>query len=363
MKIRFFWILLAVAARILSSAHHLLYYSHWVVDFEELSHETCRSPQSPSQASLWLLRCVWCWSCQRNHFAILFAFDLRFATQRCFEWICIGQMAKSHLRKWDIVIRPQRLKEATTIIERESTNWKERNDKHQTNENKHKSCSSCHLRALLYGDILFASIFLLDVLLRIVFMKLFFWKHCMNYVDFVATVLSAIEIVFSLVPFNSIYLRLARFGKLIRAVRMMSMTSRWTELEAPCSESKHIHEHNNNNYYKGTLRSRHLPKYAKLIIHTKLKCFTGALLISFTFRFISGFALKFYVFSGFFVIFLPRRRLLEGRSTEAFCHPYNCSQSVWPPAWTCSFGPFAFSPSCNASQGSLALQKERFFRK
>ena len=54
-----------------------------------------------------------------------------------------------------------------------------------------------------------------------------------------------------------------------------------------------------------------------------------------------------------------RRRLFEERSTEAFCHPYNCSQSVWPPAWTCSFGPLPFSPSCNASQGSLALQKKK----
>ena len=132
MKLCFLWPWLQ---RILSSAHHLLYYSHWVVDFEELSHERCWSPQSLSQASLWLLRCVWCWSCQRNHNSNLFAFDLRFATQRWFERICIGQMAKSHLRKWDIVVRPQRPKEATTYNGKAPTERKEMTNIKQTRTN------------------------------------------------------------------------------------------------------------------------------------------------------------------------------------------------------------------------------------
>ncbi|CAJ1420432.1 unnamed protein product [Effrenium voratum] len=78
------------------------------------------------------------------------------------------------------------------------------------------------------GDLIFAGIFTLDVLLRICVLRLKFWKVPMNFVDVAvsATTLAEVTLYYTLtLPVNPIFFRLLRIGKLVRAVRMVTMTS------------------------------------------------------------------------------------------------------------------------------------------
>ena len=75
---------------------------------------------------------------------------------------------------------------------------------------------SIHFRLLLAGDLLFAALFVIDVSLRMVFLKFQFWKHWINYLDLIVTILSVCEVVIALLPIDAFFFRLVRFGKLFR---------------------------------------------------------------------------------------------------------------------------------------------------
>mmetsp|Transcript_41501 Transcript_41501/g.96560 ORF Transcript_41501/g.96560 Transcript_41501/m.96560 type:complete len:734 (+) Transcript_41501:67-2268(+) len=85
----------------------------------------------------------------------------------------------------------------------------------------------------IYGDMVFNSVFALDVFTRIIFLGLRFWKSILNYVDVLVTAASIVESYFlytSFLPIRSVVFRLLRVGKLVRAVRMVGMTSMLTSL-------------------------------------------------------------------------------------------------------------------------------------
>ncbi|CAK9054036.1 Zinc transporter ZupT [Durusdinium trenchii] len=84
---------------------------------------------------------------------------------------------------------------------------------------------------LLAGDLLFAALFVIDVSLRMVFLKFQFWKHWINYLDLIVTILSVCEVVIALLPIDAFFFRLVRFGKLFRTLRMMTMTSILSSLQ------------------------------------------------------------------------------------------------------------------------------------
>eukprot|EP00931_Biecheleriopsis_adriatica_P017694 TRINITY_DN12595_c0_g2_i1.p1 TRINITY_DN12595_c0_g2~~TRINITY_DN12595_c0_g2_i1.p1 ORF type:complete len:621 (+),score=147.68 TRINITY_DN12595_c0_g2_i1:41-1903(+) len=79
-------------------------------------------------------------------------------------------------------------------------------------------------------DMFFTAVFLLDVILRIVVLRLKFWCIPMNYIDFVVVASSLVEfIVYEVrrgdnLPVNPVILRLLRLGKLARALRMVTMS-------------------------------------------------------------------------------------------------------------------------------------------
>ena len=77
---------------------------------------------------------------------------------------------------------------------------------------------SIEIRILAAGDILFASVFVIDVGLRIVLLHLKFWKNWVNYLDILVTAVSLVEIVIWLLPLDAAFFRLVRFGKLARTV-------------------------------------------------------------------------------------------------------------------------------------------------
>eukprot|EP00434_Breviolum_minutum_P018089 symbB.v1.2.015954.t2/scaffold1204.1/size131571/1 len=84
------------------------------------------------------------------------------------------------------------------------------------------------------GDICFAAVFVLDVLLRIIVLRCHFWKVWMNYIDVAVSVTTVIEVAIYYtieLPVNPIFFRLLRIGKLIRAVRMVTMTSMLSSLQ------------------------------------------------------------------------------------------------------------------------------------
>lgn len=84
---------------------------------------------------------------------------------------------------------------------------------------------------LAAGDILFASVFVVDVGLRIVLLHLKFWKNWVNYLDILVTAVSLVEIVIWLLPLDAAFFRLVRFGKLARTLRMVTMTSILSSLQ------------------------------------------------------------------------------------------------------------------------------------
>lgn len=84
------------------------------------------------------------------------------------------------------------------------------------------------------GDLCFAGIFMFDVILRICVLQCEFWTVWLNYVDIIASVLSMIEaIVVNTVasPVNPVIFRLLRVGKLVRALRMVTVTSSMSSLQ------------------------------------------------------------------------------------------------------------------------------------
>eukprot|EP00439_Symbiodinium_sp_Y106_P085754 s13_g29.t1 len=79
------------------------------------------------------------------------------------------------------------------------------------------------------GDITFAGFFAIDVMLRIILLRADFWRVWLNYIDFAVSLTSIAEVAFVYVnqnlPVSPILFRLLRIGKLVRAFRMVTMSS------------------------------------------------------------------------------------------------------------------------------------------
>lgn len=78
-----------------------------------------------------------------------------------------------------------------------------------------------------WGDSLFTGLFMLDVGIRIIVLRLQFWKIWVNYVDVAVTIVSFMEVLSFAVPVkvNAAIFRLLRIGKLARAIRMLPVTN------------------------------------------------------------------------------------------------------------------------------------------
>eukprot|EP00434_Breviolum_minutum_P023872 symbB.v1.2.021063.t1/scaffold1802.1/size105105/1 len=84
------------------------------------------------------------------------------------------------------------------------------------------------------ADMMFTILFAVDVLIRIFFLRLRFWKTWLNYVDVGVAVTSVVEITVlwaSNLPVNPVLFRLLRIGKLARAIRMVTMTNKLQSLQ------------------------------------------------------------------------------------------------------------------------------------
>ncbi|CAJ1392357.1 unnamed protein product [Effrenium voratum] len=80
----------------------------------------------------------------------------------------------------------------------------------------------------LTGDMIFAFIFGVEVLLRALILGCAFWKSWMNYVDMIVSIISIVELLVFMDGTRSVsplLFRLLRMGKLTRAMRVVSMTS------------------------------------------------------------------------------------------------------------------------------------------
>jgi len=88
--------------------------------------------------------------------------------------------------------------------------------------------------AFVAGDMVFTAFFCLDVTVRILVIRRDFFKIWMNYLDVAVSVASLLEIAvfYTLtLPIHPMLFRLLRIGKLIRAVRMVHMTSMLASLQ------------------------------------------------------------------------------------------------------------------------------------
>ena len=78
------------------------------------------------------------------------------------------------------------------------------------------------------GDTIFATFFAIEVMVRIIFLRIEFWKVWSNYVDVVVSAAAIFQVAVeytSSLPVNLGLLRLIRIGKLARPIRMITMTS------------------------------------------------------------------------------------------------------------------------------------------
>jgi len=88
--------------------------------------------------------------------------------------------------------------------------------------------------AFTVGDVMFAAVFVLDVVVRLFVLRCSFWKTWLNYIDVVVSLFSLAEvtIVYAVTfPVNPVIFRLLRIGKMVRAVRMVAVTSQMGSLQ------------------------------------------------------------------------------------------------------------------------------------
>jgi len=84
----------------------------------------------------------------------------------------------------------------------------------------------------LVGDAIFTGLFTIDVVVRIVVLKLKFWKYCMNYIDVIVTLATLLQLVISTwTSVNPVLFRILRIGKLARALRVVTMSNTLASLE------------------------------------------------------------------------------------------------------------------------------------
>jgi len=84
----------------------------------------------------------------------------------------------------------------------------------------------------MVGDNVFTALFTVDVVVRIVVLRLKFWKNCMNYIDVIVTLASLLQLVISTwTNVNPVLFRILRIGKLARALRVVTMSNTLASLE------------------------------------------------------------------------------------------------------------------------------------
>ncbi|CAJ1418028.1 unnamed protein product [Effrenium voratum] len=82
-----------------------------------------------------------------------------------------------------------------------------------------------------YINLVFTVIFVVDVTLRISFLRMRFWKNSFNWLDFVVVVCAVTEILFEgLLPLDTVFIRLLRLGKVARAFRVVRHTEGMSSL-------------------------------------------------------------------------------------------------------------------------------------
>jgi len=86
-------------------------------------------------------------------------------------------------------------------------------------------------QALFIADVAFTVLFGLDVGIRIIVLRCRFWRTVQNWIDTAVVVTSAIQWFFPSLSINPVYLRLLRLGKLMRALRMVTMSKSMDSLQ------------------------------------------------------------------------------------------------------------------------------------
>ncbi|CAE7629406.1 Scn11a [Symbiodinium pilosum] len=79
-------------------------------------------------------------------------------------------------------------------------------------------------QVFLVGDIAFATLFTLEMLTRLYYLRMTFWKYSLNWIDFLVVCSSWLELFAAALPISPTFLRLLRLGKLLRAIRVVRMS-------------------------------------------------------------------------------------------------------------------------------------------
>ncbi|CAK8990553.1 Sodium channel protein para (Protein paralytic) (Sodium channel 1) (DmNav1) [Durusdinium trenchii] len=75
-----------------------------------------------------------------------------------------------------------------------------------------------------YADLIFAIIFTLEMMIRWFVIRWDFWRHCLNWIDFLVVVSSWVELFAAALPISPTFLRMMRLGKLLRALRVVRLS-------------------------------------------------------------------------------------------------------------------------------------------
>mmetsp|Transcript_43001 Transcript_43001/g.100163 ORF Transcript_43001/g.100163 Transcript_43001/m.100163 type:complete len:627 (-) Transcript_43001:107-1987(-) len=82
-----------------------------------------------------------------------------------------------------------------------------------------------HVEAFfLVGDIFFAVLFTTEMLIRMSYFRCAFFKHWLNWMDFLVVISSWTELFAAGLPISPTFLRMLRLGKLLRALRVVKMS-------------------------------------------------------------------------------------------------------------------------------------------
>ncbi|CAE7234962.1 Scn11a [Symbiodinium natans] len=77
----------------------------------------------------------------------------------------------------------------------------------------------------LQGDLIFASLFTIEMLTRMYYLRMTFWRFALNWIDFLVVCSSWLELFAAALPISPTFLRLLRLGKLLRAIRVVRMSA------------------------------------------------------------------------------------------------------------------------------------------
>eukprot|EP00930_Biecheleria_cincta_P093595 TRINITY_DN8401_c0_g1_i1.p1 TRINITY_DN8401_c0_g1~~TRINITY_DN8401_c0_g1_i1.p1 ORF type:complete len:554 (+),score=76.08 TRINITY_DN8401_c0_g1_i1:35-1663(+) len=77
-------------------------------------------------------------------------------------------------------------------------------------------------------NMLFNIVFAVEVVIRICFLGLLFWRSCLNYVDFFVSAVTVIDLSYNLddLPVSPLLFRMIRFGKVARTFRILALSAR-----------------------------------------------------------------------------------------------------------------------------------------